>query len=77
MIKKQYLKELVISGPCARNLTTNKKADVLKIQSWLNLFAQTKPSAGTSTGIDADFGPATELAVRHFQKAKGLTESGK
>ena len=76
MIKKQYLKELVISGPCARNLATNKKADVLKIQSWLNLFAQVKPSAGTSTGIDGDFGPATELAIKKFQKAKGLAETG-
>ncbi len=76
MIKKHYLKELVISGTCSRNSTTNKKADVLKIQSWLNLFAQMQPAAGTATGIDGDFGAATELAVKKFQKVKGLTQDG-
>lgn len=75
MIKNSYLKELAISGICSRK-TVNKKPDVLKIQSWLNLYAQIHPAAGTATGIDGDFGPATETAVKNYQKANSLPQTG-
>lgn len=76
MIKKQYLKELAIPATQQRNGSTNTLKDVMKIQSWLNLYAMVHPSSGTATGIDGDFGPATELAVKHFQAAKGLSQTG-
>jgi peptidoglycan hydrolase-like protein with peptidoglycan-binding domain len=77
MIKKQYLDELKVSGPQSKGGTNNKKQDVIKIQSWLNLYARTDPSSGASTAIDGDFGSSTEMAVRNFQKAKRLPQSGK
>lgn len=40
------------------------------VQEWLGLNGQ-------SVEIDADFGPATQVAVRRFQKARRLTVSGK
>lgn len=76
MIKQQYLKELTISGTQSRGNASNKKADVMKIQSWLNLFALVNPTNGISTGVDGDFGAATEKAVKNFQKIKGLPQSG-
>jgi peptidoglycan hydrolase-like protein with peptidoglycan-binding domain len=76
MIKKQFQKELLLSGTQAKGKTNNRQ-DVLKVQSWLNLFARQNPKAGTATAIDGDFGPATELAVKNFQKAKKLPETGK
>jgi peptidoglycan hydrolase-like protein with peptidoglycan-binding domain len=36
----------------------------------------TQPVAGTSTGIDGDFGPATENAVKNYQQAMGLDRTG-
>lgn len=75
MQKKSYLKEISISGTQKR-FGTNVKKDVEKIQSWLTLYAMQNPNAGTATGIDGDFGPATEQAVINFQKAKGLPQNG-
>ncbi len=75
MIKQHYLKEINIAGPQQKNGANNKK-EVIKIQSWLNLFAVIQPGAGTATGIDGDFGPSTEAAVKNFQKAKGLAPTG-
>jgi hypothetical protein len=77
MIKKQYQKEIQISGPLSRGSSANNKGVVLKVQSWLNLFARVHPASGTSTGIDSDYGPATELAVKNFQKLKKIPETGK
>jgi peptidoglycan hydrolase-like protein with peptidoglycan-binding domain len=77
MIKKQYEAELKITAPQSKDGTNNKKQDVRKIQSWLNLFARTAPGSGTSTAIDGDFGASTETAVKNFQKAKGLAQTGK
>lgn len=76
MIKTHFSKELLISGTQAKNSSANTKADVLKIQSWLNLYAVSHPSSGTATGIDGDFGPSTEMAVKNFQKALGIEQSG-
>ena len=76
MQKKSYLKEVSISSTQKRRGPTNVKKDVEKIQSWLTLFAMQNPNAGTATGIDGDFGPATEQAVLNFQKAKGLQQTG-
>lgn len=76
MQKTQYLKEIVISATQKRNGTANVKKDVLKIQSWLCLYALQNPVAGTSTGIDGDFGPATETAVKKYQKALKMQETG-
>lgn len=75
MIKNYFLKELAISNVCARK-TVNKKIDVSKIQSWLNLYALQHPGAGTATAVDGDFGPATEAAVINFQKANSLSPTG-
>lgn len=77
MIKKQYLKEIKISGTQSLGGARNVKQDVSKIQSWLNLYARTDQRSGTATGIDGDFGPATELAVKSFQKLKKLEQTGK
>ena len=77
MIKKQYLKETNISGTQSKGGARNTKQDVIKIQSWLNLYARSDPRSGTATGIDGDFGPATEIAVQNFQKAKRLDQTGK
>ena len=77
MIKAQFQKEIIISGTQSNGGATNNKKDVAKIQCWLNLYAQQNPASGTSTGIDGDFGSATEAAVTAFQKAKKLPQTGK
>jgi peptidoglycan hydrolase-like protein with peptidoglycan-binding domain len=76
MQKTSYLKELSISATQKKNGANNTKKDVTKIQSWLTLFSMINPNAGTATGTDGDFGPATEKAVMNFQKAKGITQNG-
>jgi peptidoglycan hydrolase-like protein with peptidoglycan-binding domain len=76
MQKNHFQKELVISATQRLNGANNTKKDVQKIQSWLTLFELVKPGSGTLTGIDGDFGSATEKAVINFQKAKGMTQSG-
>lgn len=75
MQKKSYLKEISISNSQKR-FGANVKKDVEKIQGWLTLYAMQNPNAGTATGIDGDFGPATEQAVINFQKAKGFPQNG-
>jgi len=75
MIKNYFQREIEISGTQSRGAANSSK-EVSKIQSWLNLYAFLNPSKGTSTGIDGDFGPATEKAVRNYQKANGLREDG-
>jgi hypothetical protein len=77
MIKNQFQKEITISGTQSNGGATNNKKDVIKIQSWLNLYAHLNPGSGTATGIDGDFGPATERAVKNFQKAIRLPQTGK
>lgn len=76
MQKTHYQKELSISATQKRNGTANSKKDILKIQSWLTLFELMKPGSGTLTGIDGDFGAATEKAVLNFQKAKKIPQTG-
>lgn len=48
----------------------NRSSSTKQIQEWLNYH-------GFRTGIDQDYGPATEECVRDFQRAKGLSISGK
>jgi hypothetical protein len=76
MQKTFYQKELEISATQKKDGAGNTKKDVMKIQSWLTLYAITDPAAGTTTGIDGDFGAATEKAVINFQKSKGIAQSG-
>lgn len=76
MLKKTYQKELLISATQQRNGSTGNKKDILKIQSWLNLYEIVNPGAGTLTGIDGDFGPATEQAVRNYQKILKVSQTG-
>ncbi|MBK5212345.1 MAG: peptidoglycan-binding protein [Flavobacteriaceae bacterium] len=75
MKKDKYLKELTIADTQKRNGDNNKK-DVMKIQSWLSLYAIQHPESGTVTGIDGDFGPAMEKAVKNFQNAIGESPTG-
>ncbi|URM35641.1 peptidoglycan-binding domain-containing protein [Flavobacterium anhuiense] len=76
MQKTFYQKELLIKATQQRNGVNNNKKDVEKIQSWLNLFAMQHPGSGTATGIDGDFGHATEKAVLNYQKFNGLPQNG-
>ncbi|MVM30550.1 peptidoglycan-binding protein [Spirosoma sp. HMF4905] len=76
MQKTSFQNELTISAIQQRNGTTNTKKDVRKIQSWLTLFSLSNPGLATATGIDGDFGKATELAVKNFQKAKEVAQTG-
>ncbi|MDI9310936.1 MAG: peptidoglycan-binding protein [Limnohabitans sp.] len=76
MQKTTYKKELSLNGTQQKKGANNRKKEVEKIQSWLNLYAMQNPNAGTATGIDGDFGPATEKAVKNFQKSKNLSETG-
>lgn len=76
MQKTFYQKELLIKATQQRNGVNNNKKDVEKIQSWLNLFAMQHPGSGTATGIDGDFGRATEKAVLNYQKFNGLPQNG-
>ena len=75
MKKDKYLKELTINETQKRH-GDNTKKDVMKIQSWLSLYAIQNPESGTVTGIDGDFGPATEKAVKNFQKATKSSQTG-
>lgn len=76
MQKDWYLKELVIKDTQKRFGQNRSRRDIRKIQSWLNLFSIQNPHSGTATGIDGDFGPATERAVKNFQRIKGLSMTG-
>ncbi len=76
MKKTSYQKELMIKNTQRRGSLGNNKRDVLKIQSWLTLFSKWNSGSGTATGIDGDFGPATERAVKNFQKHNGVPETG-
>ncbi|MGY4719296.1 D-Ala-D-Ala carboxypeptidase family metallohydrolase [Naumannella cuiyingiana] len=51
-------------------------ADVKELQIRIAGFAADGPEK-TSLKADGDFGPATEAALKRFQKAHGLTQSGK
>jgi len=75
MHKDSYLKELFIDGKQKRG-GNNNKIDVLKIQSWLTLYDINNPGSGMTTGIDGDFGAATEQSVKRFQKAESLPIDG-
>jgi len=47
----------------------SKGPDVRRVQEWLNLN-------GYGIGIDGGFGRVTEDAVRRFQKAKRIRQTG-
>ena len=75
MKKDFYLKELSIANTQKKN-GDNSRKEVMKIQSWLTLYALRNPESGTVTSIDGDFGPATERAVKNFQNAINLNQTG-
>lgn len=60
------MNELVLDQECARG---SRGARVRVIQEWLTL-------QGVAVLIDGSFGPATEEAVRQFQRRKGLRADG-
>ncbi|MBD2753187.1 peptidoglycan-binding protein [Spirosoma validum] len=76
MHKTAFQNELTISAIQRRNGANNVKKDIRKIQSWLTLFSMLNPGSATSTAIDGDFGKATEQAVKNFQRAKGIEQTG-
>lgn len=59
-------KELLLNKPLAHG---DKGSDVRRVQEWLCLN-------GNATAIDGDYGPATEAAVRLFQRGKNITVDG-
>ncbi|CAL2055211.1 peptidoglycan-binding protein [Tenacibaculum sp. 190524A05c] len=76
MKKDWYQKELMIKNTQKRHGDQNNRKDIRKIQSWLTLYSIQNPNSGTATDVDGDFGPATERAVKNFQREKGLFENG-
>ncbi|HLT43399.1 MAG TPA: peptidoglycan-binding domain-containing protein [Luteimonas sp.] len=60
-------RELEIGGAPAKGATG---ADVRRVQEWLSL-------QDCATAVDGQFGPATEAAVRRFQRLAGLRENGR
>ena len=76
MRKNHHQKELAIAATQRKNGPQNNKRDVMKIQSWLTLYAMTNHGSGTATGIDGGYGSATEQAVINFQRAKGIPQTG-
>lgn len=62
-------KELTFDGPYKKGDTGAK---VKLIQEWICLHKEPRQQVS----VDGDFGPATERAVKLFQKAQGLTETG-
>ena len=58
----------VATGPLLKRGA--KGPDVRRLQERLNAH-------GASVGVDGDFGPGTEQAVRQFQQARGLDADGK
>ena len=76
MKKNKYLKELTIPHTQKKGGTDNRRKDIRKIQSWLCLQERIHPGIGSMTAIDGDFGPATETAVKNFQRFIGKTQNG-
>ncbi|MGZ5248547.1 MAG: peptidoglycan-binding domain-containing protein, partial [Flavitalea sp.] len=75
MIKEHFKKELTLSAPVGVNSGSSKK-DVIRVQSWIVLHEMARPGSSSIIGIDGDFGSATELAVKNFQKKHQLRGSG-
>lgn len=73
MIKKQYIKELNISG-LVKNGSTGY--DAKKVQEWLNLWRFIDPNWFHKVSVDGEFGPQTESIVKEFQTQHGLAADG-
>lgn len=65
MLKTTYQKELLVTASQKRNDAASNKKNILKIHSWLNLYELIHPGKGTLTGIDGNFGAATDQAVKN------------
>jgi hypothetical protein len=76
MIKDIYLREIEIENTQRREGTHNSREEVRNVQSWLCLQERANPGIATMTSIDGDFGPATESAVKNFQKFIDKTQNG-
>lgn len=73
MIKTAYQQELKFTGTCQKG---SKGKTVKQVQEWLNLSVPRFPDAALATTVDSEFGSATEKAVKNFQKAAGLPQTG-
>ncbi|AQG79927.1 peptidoglycan-binding domain-containing protein [Spirosoma montaniterrae] len=73
MLKNDFQTEL-------RFTTTVQRGDVgpnvRRVQEWLCLNALRFPNASLITALDSDFGPATQQAVRNFQRAIRVPRTG-
>ncbi|QJW88450.1 peptidoglycan-binding protein [Spirosoma taeanense] len=74
MIKTAFRKEAQLATTLQQG---SKGFDVQRVQEWLCLNAQRFPNVALNTTLDKDFGPATERAVRNFERAIKRPQTGR
>ncbi len=72
MIKNYHQEELKFNGPLMRG---NKGEDVIRVQSWLNLWKWLLSDWNYQLLRDGDFGPATQGTLTEWQKRMGCTDN--